>query len=341
MGLMCYVQAQSQELNREQAKDILSKIDNIIPLAQNGYRYNIQNADALQKSGLLVITARTTVGIVTETSVTLTRAGEKLIEKAELIGNPVDGFMLAVWYRHPPRFVVDEITGITGTAPDKTVEFTAHFDFADTGVNQDVARASGNGFLLKDQSVKFRLYDDGWRPVRDGRQSTLPAFEIVPRESPSSVSSASGEPSQSHTSGGGLYLRHSDGTKTALAQENASLKWGFGAKKVVEVSGSKSNTRFAQHDTNSFLVSTPALVPSNTCKVYFFEVKKDKRTAIINKTGTGCVTASFGSDGQLLKITSELDLPPGEYAFGPSDPRVQSGGGGMITVVTFGIDPSR
>ena len=73
--------------------------------------------------------------------------------------------------------------------------------------------------------------------------------------------------------------------------------------------------------------------------MYVFEVKNGKRTSVINKTGLTYSVESFGSAGQFARLSIAGELVPGEYAFGPSNPDVpNNGGGGMIKVITFGVD---
>jgi hypothetical protein len=137
--------------------------------------------------------------------------------------------------------------------------------------------------------------------------------------------------------GGVLYLAKSDGTMVPLQRQEAILKYVCcGGKKVAELTGVRSPNRISQQGDSSFLVSTP--VPAmGTCKVYSFEVKNGMRTAEVRRTsGRPCGIATV-AEGQFLKVAPG-NLTPGEYAFGPSDPHVPSGGG-TVYLVPFGVDP--
>jgi hypothetical protein len=172
-----------------------------------------------------------------------------------------------------------------------------------------------------------------------GQQATALAFEIVRADTFAPTNGST----KAQFSGGMLHFTKSDGSIIALSREVANLRYAFGGKKMVDVDRPRSPTRVTRHEKDYFLVSTPPGGWENTSlyRIYVFEVKNGKRTAMINRSGptVACSVERFGSEGRFMKITPERELRPGEYAFGPRDPQVPLGGGTMA-VTTFGVDSS-
>jgi hypothetical protein len=209
---------------------------------------------------------------------------------------------------------------------------------------------------------KYALYlpdsihaDDVVFSASVGRQSTIFAFEVVQGEPPASPTSGdvpaspasrdapappprkSAEPKLTE---GALYLTKADGKMTALRGQRVQMQYVSETKKIVNAVGEKSTVRFSQHDKDSFLVRTPPgkWAEANTFKVYVFQIKNGKRTAIINNTSRTFTVEPVDSTGQYVKISFGGELAPGEYAFGPGDPVKPKGGLGYLVVITFGVD---
>lgn len=202
-------------------------------------------------------------------------------------------------------------------------------------------------------TLTFVKSEKGWnlnstldaKVVSEPDKSGAPLSRSTARNAPPPTSN-SPEPTNPSSTAPAVFVSKSDGSRIPLAWQRGTGKYLFGARKVVELEGASAGSRISL-PADALLISAPARAPlgwdrrmgeiSNQCSVYVFEVAKGKRIAKI-KDGISCTTEPFGSSDEVLKVVIKSELPPGEYALGPADPKYP-GAGAPIEILPFGIDP--
>ena len=157
----------TRELTRAKAKKVLQESPQLQQITKPVGFSGQRDATCFRMAELINASVGSFGGIQLDStaSAEVLPKGRALIDKATYsIG--YNGPFLRTWFKKPPLFVVDEITGITGTPngnPNiKRVDFTAHFDWKDTGIGPFLVACFGGGKPQPAQR-QLSLYDDGWR----------------------------------------------------------------------------------------------------------------------------------------------------------------------------------
>lgn len=140
------------------------------------------------------------------------------------------------------------------------------------------------------------------------------------------------------------YFDSANNKLVDLERQTAKVKgkvkaFGFGgAKSIAELKGTKSSVRLIANQPLEFVLQLANGVDPNKVELYIFEIKKDKREAILGKAtmlsaeaGNGRIQINVMKHGQSsYKIVAAKNLAPGEYAFSATE---------SYDVFCFGVDP--
>jgi hypothetical protein len=164
----------AQELTRAQAQELIQKTPQYQRFTLGILIKDAAEANCVQKSGLMRLSVQSAFGMALDTTaqVKLTPAGQQVIEKATFSQDPFEGVKLRIWFKSPPKLIVDEVTGISGALPEKVVEFKEHYDWSEVGLNPVVVASCFKSHLVSmDDKETLRLYDDGWRVIKANGQA--------------------------------------------------------------------------------------------------------------------------------------------------------------------------
>jgi hypothetical protein len=162
-GLVTIGCSNPKELTRGKAKDILQNS----PALQHSTDVLVfaepNNATCLAKAGLIKQNINMVFDSPFSSEAEIGPSGRNVISKVEDFSDYAlqSASRLRIWFKNPPKVIIDEITGITGAGEEKTVDYVSHFDWTNVGLNRaalSCMKAGGSRFR-----AVFRLYDDGWR----------------------------------------------------------------------------------------------------------------------------------------------------------------------------------
>jgi len=155
----------AQELTRPKAKEILEKSERIQHLGDVILFNEAKEANCLNATGVVRLKVGNAFGMPVNASGQIGPAGRNIINKMAFENDPFKGVDLRIWFKSPPKMILDKITGITGQGDLKTVEYSFHFDWTNVGLNEASLHCFANPQMQG--KSKLRLYDDGWRVVTE------------------------------------------------------------------------------------------------------------------------------------------------------------------------------
>lgn len=152
----------SKDLTRSKAKELIQATPPFQKWTKGILVSEPEELDCLNTSGLI----RIGKGRFGEFEVRVAPLGLKSIDRIEASDWAGQGARVRIWFKSPPRPVVDEITGISGSQSEKRVEFLEHYEWNDVGLSPSAVNMCFASHLQKyTDTAVLRLYDDGWRVV--------------------------------------------------------------------------------------------------------------------------------------------------------------------------------